>query len=200
MGVWFTSDTHFQHKLVAVDIRGYSIGETTPTFNHDSDIVDVWNAYIRPDDVVWHLGDVFLGPEEPGLFIVGKLNGRKRLVHGNHDKVSAIHFDAWRHQPLWAQYFEAVMPYAKVKIGLKNKALLSHFPWNGDGEGERTLEERYSQFRLNRDPKVPRILIHGHTHSSLKVDGRDSIHVGWDAWHRPVSLEEVRELALSLEV
>jgi calcineurin-like phosphoesterase family protein len=197
MTVWFTSDTHFQHKLVA-GLRGYE--DPNATVWHDHSVLGEWNRMISPADVVWHLGDVFLGDEKSGLEFVRKLNGRKRLIHGNHDKVSAIHFDAWRHQPLWLEVFEAILPYAKVKIGLKNKALLSHFPWNGDGEGERELEERYSQFRLNRDRAVPRVLIHGHTHSSLKVDGPDSIHVGWDAWRRPVSLEEVRELVLGMGI
>jgi calcineurin-like phosphoesterase family protein len=197
MTVWFTSDTHFQHKMVA-GLRGYE--DPSASIWHDEGVISQWNHLIKPDDVVWHLGDVFLGDEKAGLGIVARLNGRKRLIHGNHDKVSAIHFDAWRHQSLWLKYFDAVLPYAKVKIGLKNKALLSHFPWNGDGEGEREMEERYSQFRLNRDPQVPRVLVHGHTHSMLKVDGPDSIHVGWDAWRRPVSLEEVRELALGLGI
>jgi calcineurin-like phosphoesterase family protein len=27
-----------------------------------------------------------------------------------------------------------------------------------------------------------------------ELDGPKSIHVGWDAWHRPVHLDEIREM------
>lgn len=51
---------------------------------HDRELVERWNATVRKDDTVWHLGDVCLGGRDK-LAIVASLNGRKKLVMGNHD-------------------------------------------------------------------------------------------------------------------
>lgn len=46
---------------------------------HDEFIGDNWNSTVRSKDIVYHLGDVGSGT------ILERLNGRKRLVLGNHD-------------------------------------------------------------------------------------------------------------------
>jgi calcineurin-like phosphoesterase family protein len=205
MSVWFTSDLHVQHVLMAA-LRGFRKEDANGNLVGDPDahaeaIIEIINSMVRHDDILWCLGDMTLGKLSSGLKILSRINGRKQLVYGNHDKGSPIHQNAWKIQGQYLEVFESVQAYAKLKMaGVTNSVLLSHFPWNGDGEGSRDLEERYSQFRLNRDPSVPRVLIHGHTHSDLRVDGPDSIHVGWDAWKRPVHLDEVRELAISLDM
>lgn len=194
MAVFFTSDTHFQHKMVA-GLRGNAHPEPhMATMAHDSKVINIWNDIVRPDDFVWHLGDVFLGDERGGLALVSQLNGHKHLITGNHDKVWPGHQDARKHQRAWLEVFESIQAYAKIKVtGLPNSVLMSHFPWLGDGEGAREMEERYSEFRLSRT-NVDRWLIHGHTHSQQRLDGPRSVHIGWDAWHCPVSLTEVKEL------
>src|SRR5579872_446672 len=114
MAVWFTSDTHFQHRLVA-GLRG--MPDRIDDYNEH--VISVWNSYVRPDDFVWHLGDVFLGDEVQGLALVARLNGAKHLVTGNHDKVWPGHVDARKHQRTWLQVFESVQAFAKIKIGPK---------------------------------------------------------------------------------
>lgn len=59
-------------------------------------MVERWNAVVRPDDKVYHLGDVVMqrGSDarvRPFLRIIQRLHGHKRLVLGNHDhcKVTA---------------------------------------------------------------------------------------------------------------
>lgn len=188
MAVWFTSDTHFQHRLVA-GLRGFTSDQVD---EYNATTILTWNQYVRPGDFVWHLGDVLLGDEVRGLSLVRQLNGNKHLITGNHDKVWPGHFDARKHQKLWLETFESIQAFAKIKIGPKPSVLLSHFPWFGDGDGRRSLEDDYPEFRLHKGHD--RWLIHGHTHTEDKLDGDRSIHVGWDAWHRPVSLDEIREL------
>jgi calcineurin-like phosphoesterase family protein len=39
---------------------------------------------VKKDDTVWHLGDVCLGGRDK-LAVMASLNGRKKLVLGNHD-------------------------------------------------------------------------------------------------------------------
>jgi len=44
-------------------------------------IGDNWNSVVKPKDIVYHLGDVGSGRCE----VLHRLNGRKRLILGNHD-------------------------------------------------------------------------------------------------------------------
>lgn len=49
----------------------------------DETLVDNWNRVVRPQDRVYHLGDVVM--HRRCLPIMGRLHGRKKLVRGNHD-------------------------------------------------------------------------------------------------------------------
>jgi calcineurin-like phosphoesterase family protein len=49
----------------------------------DEALVSNWNSVVKPDDRVYHLGDVVMNRR--ALSIVGRLNGRKILIKGNHD-------------------------------------------------------------------------------------------------------------------
>ena len=46
-------------------------------------MVERWNAVVRPCDKVYHLGDVVIARRS--LETLSRLNGKKRLVRGNHD-------------------------------------------------------------------------------------------------------------------
>lgn len=196
MTVWFTSDTHFGHLKVARD-RGFGT-----VSGHDEYLIREWNKLVRPDDQVWHLGDVGMVADRASLdalkaqgmsstdYILGcvdRLNGTKILVAGNHDAPHPMHRDAHRHQQRWMWTFDAVQAFAKRRFG-GHTVLLSHFPYNGD----HTDVERCTQYRL-RDEGLP--VLHGHIHSSEKVSGPRQIHVGVDGWDlRPASLDEVMKL------
>jgi calcineurin-like phosphoesterase family protein len=49
----------------------------------DEFMVEAWNKVVKPNDHVYHLGDVAI--RRADLQIVKRLNGHKRLVFGNHD-------------------------------------------------------------------------------------------------------------------
>lgn len=44
-----------------------------------------WNRVVKPGDKVYHLGDITMGTSAKSLEILGRLNGTKVLVKGNHD-------------------------------------------------------------------------------------------------------------------
>lgn len=80
--IFLISDTHFGHEKILEFVEGRRVlGKTIE--EHDEALVERWNKVIRPKDTVWHLGDVAFKSER--LSIVGRLNGRKKLVKGNHD-------------------------------------------------------------------------------------------------------------------
>lgn len=79
---FFTSDTHFRHtSLLAKGERPFASVEEM-----DEQIIRNWNAVVGTDDLVWHLGDFAVSEDaEIVASIFGRLNGRKRLILGNHD-------------------------------------------------------------------------------------------------------------------
>lgn len=175
--IWFTSDTHFNHALVA-DIRGFDSARA-----HDEYIIDTWNAHVRPNDFVWHLGDVGMGSISRFSRQLSRLHGKIHLIAGNHDECAPIHRSAHKHQRDWMTLrFESVQAYTRVRIA-GEQVLLSHYPYNGD----HTSLDRFTQYRL-RDEGL--WLFHGHTHSSHRYGRPRQIHVGVDAWDlAPVNVE-----------
>lgn len=195
---FFTSDTHFGHK----NIIKYSNRPFADFEEMDAKIVAKWNKLVGPTDVVYHLGDVALGPSERWDSILNSLNGYKVLVVGNHDRIFAG--EKPRQREKWDEKYhewfdEVVDNYTGLTLTDGTVVNLSHFPYDGDSQGE----DRYNSYRL---PDGGRTLIHGHTHAefySKGVDARVSrsekgtlqIHVGMDAWHyAPVKESVVTDL------
>jgi len=80
------SDTHFGHTNIWAKFKRPDGKPTRPfTSNEEMDeaMVERWNAKVGPHDVVYHLGDVVINKKS--LHHVSRLNGKKRLVRGNHD-------------------------------------------------------------------------------------------------------------------
>lgn len=92
--VFFTSDTHFGHR----NIIQYTNRPFDSVEEMDEALISNWNKVVKPDDIVYHLGDVCVGSKSAGIDkleyckqIVSRLNGRKRLVLGNHDDVHRMY-------------------------------------------------------------------------------------------------------------
>lgn len=79
---FYISDTHFQHdRILALSKRPFQ-----DIAQMDAAIIRNWNEVVGHDDVVWHLGDFAMSANADkiaGVFY--RLNGRKRLILGNHD-------------------------------------------------------------------------------------------------------------------
>lgn len=83
--IWVTSDTHFSHARILTfqDPWGEIMRPFSSVEEMDETLVARWNDRVRPHDHVYHLGDVAM--TRPALQIVKRLNGKKRLIFGNHD-------------------------------------------------------------------------------------------------------------------
>lgn len=116
------SDNHFGHANILTFTR--QNGAPVRTFScveeMDEHMVERWNSVVRPQDKVYHLGDIVMN--KPGLSIIGRLNGHKRLIRGNHDL-----FPLKRYM----EYFEEV--YATRLI---DRMILSHIPIHPESIGK----------------------------------------------------------------
>jgi calcineurin-like phosphoesterase family protein len=181
---WFYSDPHFSHKNIAkVDYADRPWKEGVEDMNEA--LVARYNAVVQPSDFVLWVGDCFFCSFKKAKEYMGRLNGRKGLVIGNHDRSK---------RRMAMMGFEFVVDELMISIG-ERAVRVNHYPyWNDDyvatddnrGEG---------RFKELRPPRVQgEVLIHGHTHSKQQRDG-NMIHVGVDAWgYAPVRMKDVREL------
>lgn len=181
MKLFFTSDHHFDHA----NILKYCERPFVSVEEMNSALIDNWNSVVNPGDQIYHLGDFSLGIKS--LNIVSKLNGRKFLVAGNHDKL-------WTHlspkrrvdpQVYVDAGFERVYPTGQVNYVLPyiGTVLLSHLPSVGDSH----LEDRYKDLR----PVSSRLILCGHVHNEWK-HYKNNLNVGVDVWdYKPVSSDEV---------
>lgn len=84
--LFFTADLHFSHNSI--------IGHCQRPFQNphhmDESLIANWNALVRPDCVIYILGDMFWKQEDRPYYegIMQRLNGEKHLIRGNHDYFS----------------------------------------------------------------------------------------------------------------
>lgn len=85
------------------------------------EIITRWNNIVGENDLVYVLGDVFLGQKEELKGLVEQLNGRKILLTGNHDNLPAKVYEE--------AGFEKVY---KTPFLVDGDFILSHYPLGGD--------------------------------------------------------------------
>ncbi|WP_349885564.1 metallophosphoesterase [Microbacterium sp. WHRI 7836] len=171
---YVTSDTHFGHARIS-ELAGRPFGAVEEM---DAELIALWNAAVGPDDVVLHLGDLALGPIEQSLALTARLNGRRFLVPGNHDRVSPAtqsKRSIERFRPLYEAAGWTVLP--EVIEGTRHgyRLLASHYPYAGDSQDA----DRHTAHRPGWDDGVP--LLHGHTHARDHGANGHQFHVGVDA-------------------
>jgi calcineurin-like phosphoesterase family protein len=102
----------------------------------DEAMVDNWNKTVRPQDTVYHLGDVVIARRH--LETVKRLNGRKILIRGNHD----IFKDK--------DYYEAGFEQIHGVRVFVDQFILSHIPLHPDCVGERFKRNVHGHLHGNR--------------------------------------------------
>lgn len=82
--VWLCSDWHFSHKnIVKFEHDGKKVRPWDTTEEMDEALIERHNALVKPGDKVYHLGDAVINRK--ALPLIGRLNGDKILIKGNHD-------------------------------------------------------------------------------------------------------------------
>ena len=119
--VFLVSDTHFGHAGVCRFLceDGTKLRPWDNPEEMDEYMVEAWNKKVRPNDKVYHLGDVVINRR--ALKILALLNGDKVLIRGNHD---IFRDTEYRH------YFREIRAYHVM-----NGMILSHIPIHSDSLG-----------------------------------------------------------------
>ena len=118
---YYIADTHFGHEnCIKFDNRPFANADEM-----DRMMIEQWNAVVKPNDDVYILGDFCYRSTKEPLYYLKKLNGRKHLIIGNHDK------HLLKDEEAMAE-FVSVDKMTYVKDG-KHTIVLCHFPlaeWN----------------------------------------------------------------------
>lgn len=120
--VFLVSDTHFGHLGVCKFMRKDGVTKLRPyetPEEMDEDMIARWNERVRPNDKVYHLGDVVINRR--ALPTLARLNGDKVLIRGNHD---IFRDDEYR------EYFRELRAYHVM-----NGMILSHIPIHEESLG-----------------------------------------------------------------
>lgn len=114
--IFFTSDTHFWHdNIIKYCNRPFASSEEM-----NETIIKNWNAVVKPNDIVFHLGDFCFCSAEKFNEIFDRLNGRIYLIIGNHD---------WKNLKAGMfKKFEGVYQQMAIRIN-KRHIYLNHFPF-----------------------------------------------------------------------
>lgn len=174
MELWFTSDSHFHHT----NIIRYCNRPFKDAAEMNEILLQKWNSCVKPQDHVYHLGDVTMERDNrgDGLAILGRMHGHKRLILGNHDHYAMKHY---------LVYFEKVMAVQNM-----DRIEFSHFPIHPLSMGNYIAN------------------VHGHTHNKpnyepvLRVDKTTGkvwvqpyVNISCERTdYRPITFGEVKDL------
>lgn len=112
--IFYTADLHFHYKLFLPGRPFASVEEM------DEAMIRLWNETVTDEDTVYVVGDVgYNGGYVPGDAL-GRLQGRKHLIRGNHDT-------GFENAPKLFDYFETVTDFNEIDDG-ETHILLCHYP------------------------------------------------------------------------
>jgi len=165
--IWFISDTHFRHEAILgfKDYAGKTVRPFSSVDEMDEAMFTNWNSVVKPNDVVYHLGDVLFGSDKV-IWLENnfdKLNGTKHLILGNHDNPKFL-----------APFFKSIALWKEF-----DGIVASHTPLH-----QSTLDERhrFSDNILN---------VHGHIHSNPSPEGPYKCVSVEQINYTPINIEEL---------
>ena len=169
--VFLVSDTHFGHLGVCKFTRNDGVTKLRPWDNAedmDEEMIKRWNETVRPNDKVYHLGDVVINRK--ALKTLGRLNGDKVLIRGNHD---IFRDDEYR------QYFRELRAYH-----ILNGMIMSHIPIHTESLG-RFGTNIHGHLHANR------VMIQKHAKATPEIDPRYHCVCVEQTDFRPILFEDV---------
>lgn len=147
--------THFNHRGILKHCPDTRQFPDVQAMNEA--IISRWNAVVRPQDTIYHLGDFGFSHSklEPLEAIYARLNGHKHLIVGNHDE---------QNRGTLKLPWESISKLLTLKDN-GARAELCHYPletWKKSHRGA--------------------LMLHGHCHGTLKRVMAHRFDVGFDVY------------------
>lgn len=172
--IYFCADQHFGHTNI-IKFCNRQFGTVDAMNRH---ITESWNKVVKPEDEVYILGDLFFKlTKRAARYILSKLNGKKYIIKGNHDRTYMLN-------------------------NFLNSKLVEWWKYNYDFSYEHN--GKTYDFSLSHYPHYPTkgsdiICLHGHSHGFYEIEGEyfhapGVIDVGVDnLGYEPISIVTIIE-------
>jgi len=176
----FTSDLHLGH-LNILRYQPNRAAKFSSVEQMDEYIIAMWNKQVGKKDLVYIIGDFSFHDFEKTKEIMGRLNGEKILIVGNHDKFRKYTIHDWVELG-----FKDVKDEEIIRLSNGQQYLLKHYPYAQGFFGKLwkmiTLQKKYFRPYMVFYPIATAMWhIHGHFHNGAKVKG-NQINVNMDTW------------------
>lgn len=110
----YIGDWHYGHaNVLAYDNRPFADVD-----DMNKQLCCMWKENVRPDDIVYILGDMFWCDAKYAIPVLEELPGQKFLIKGNHDRI---------HKSGYESQFVKITEYLEVEDE-GNKIILCHYP------------------------------------------------------------------------
>src|SRR3990167_11474373 len=163
--IFLTSDHHWGNT----NIIKYSNRPFIGPLEMDKILIENWNNVVKPQDSVYHLGDLTFSTFQPYLEnLLKSLNGKIFLIKGNHDYFAKKSYSNFR--------FEWIKDYYELGYDSR-KVIMCHYPilsWRN---------MRHGSFH-----------VHGHSHGRLNELNKSVLRldIGVDSFnYSPINIDEV---------
>lgn len=183
--IYLTSDLHFFHENILKWATVRHKWQTIDEMNWG--LVSGWNSVVKPEDVVYNLGDLAFktGSKINEInCILSALHGRHICLIGNHDYTKKI--------PL----FRNVEFKEELILNIQGiDFLLKHYPYKHAMKETDTIERPNCYTNAKYKPGTSELypLINGHVHDAYKIK-RNCLNVGYDSWGRLLSEDEIIDI------
>lgn len=135
-------------------------------------MIENWNSVVGPKDLVYHLGDVVINRRYLNL-VLPRLNGRKKLVRGNHDLFRLRDY---------TPHFEDILG-----VAVMSDCILSHIPLHPD-----SITQRF-KVNVHGHTHARNVMMPNPKHSKTQVpDPRYLCVCVEQINYTPISYDEVR--------
>lgn len=211
---WFTSDLHLNQKNIVKCQTNWSHAdpESLRDFKNEQEmsqhIIDKINQYVKKDDELYILGDVYFGREISELeYYIRQINTQNRiLLLGNHDHIITKNLERS------LRTFKEIHNHLKIynKYPLKNtdpnkdpwkgkqKIIMNHYAmrvWNSSHHGSWMLygHSHASLDNLDKQSGIEREINSYYNEKKTMDVGVDNINILFGEY-RPISFDEILEI------
>lgn len=171
MNTWFISDTHFHHANI-LNFKDDNGNLIRPGFANAEEMneymIEKWNSVVKPEDKVYHLGDVVMKTGAWAFEIINRLNGNIVLIKGNHDRARLN---------IYANHFKDVRSEIHMKTGEGDMVVFTHRPIRLSG---------MDSYAFNVHGHIHQNIIDDYRYINMSVEAIDYTPVNWNELSRHI--------------
>ncbi len=178
--IYFTSDLHFSHTNIIKHFLIFRFFNNADEM--DEFLIKLWNKRVKSDDIVYDLGDFSFSMDYDRIFsILDRLNGKHKLILGNHDSLISTH----KNELLRAKkqdgntFLDEICEYKELELswgGEKYLFILFHYP--------------IAEWNKGEDASIH---LYGHLHDKIANLQGKALNVGYDLHGKILSIDEILE-------